>query len=59
MQPPHGGGGPGAGPIGVVEQLKDYLPTPVIVKDGDKYKREYNIPHSIGKVRSFTATLEF
>lgn len=50
---PHGGGGPGAGPIGVVEQLKDYLPTPVIVKDGDKYKREYNIPHSIGKVRSF------
>ncbi len=50
---PHGGGGPGAGPIGVVEQLKDYLPTPVIVKDWDKYKREYNIPHSIGKVRSF------
>ena len=50
---PHGGGGPGAGPIGVVEKLKDYLPSPVITKDGDKYKREYNIPHSIGKVRSF------
>lgn len=50
---PHGGGGPGAGPIGVVEKLKDYLPSPVIIKDGDKYKREYNIPHSIGKVRSF------
>ena len=50
---PHGGGGPGAGPIGVVEKLKDYLPSPVVVKDGDKYKREYNIPHSIGKVRSF------
>ena len=50
---PHGGGGPGAGPIGVVEKLKDYLPSPVITKDGGKYKREYNIPHSIGKVRSF------
>lgn len=50
---PHGGGGPGAGPIGVVEKLKDYLPNPVIVKDGDVYKREYNIPHTIGKVRSF------
>lgn len=50
---PHGGGGPGAGPIGVVEKLKDYLPSPVVVKEGDKYKREYNIPHSIGKVRSF------
>lgn len=50
---PHGGGGPGAGPIGVVEKLKDYLPSPVVVKEEGKYKREYNIPHSIGKVRSF------
>lgn len=50
---PHGGGGPGAGPIGVVEKLKDYLPSPVIdIKDG-KYFRNYNIKHSIGKVRSF------
>lgn len=50
---PHGGGGPGAGPVGVVEKLKDFLPSPTIIKDGDKYHREYNIPHSIGKVRSF------
>lgn len=50
---PHGGGGPGAGPIGVVEKLKDYLPTPTITFDGAKYRREYKIPHSIGKVRSF------
>ena len=50
---PHGGGGPGAGPVGVVAKLKDFLPSPVIVKEGDKYRREYNIPHSIGKVRSF------
>ena len=50
---PHGGGGPGAGPIGVVEKLKDYLPVPVVeCKDG-KYFRNYNLPNSIGKVRSF------
>ncbi len=50
---PHGGGGPGAGPVGVVEKLKDYLPSPVIeFKDG-KYIRNYDIKHSIGKVRSF------
>ena len=50
---PHGGGGPGAGPVGVVEKLKDYLPSPVIEFDGAKYYRNYNIKHSIGKVRSF------
>ncbi len=50
---PHGGGGPGAGPVGVVEKLKDFLPTPVIAYDGSKYYRNYNIPHSIGAVRSF------
>ena len=50
---PHGGGGPGAGPVCVVEKLKDYLPSPVIKKQGDKYIRNYKIEHSIGKVRSF------
>lgn len=50
---PHGGGGPGAGPVGVVEKLKDFLPTPIIEKQGDKYVRNYNLPSSIGKVRSF------
>lgn len=51
---PHGGGGPGAGPVCVVEKLKEFLPSPVIVKDGEeKYKRSYDIKHSIGKVRSF------
>ena len=50
---PHGGGGPGSGPVGVVEKLKDFLPVPVIEFDGDKYVRNYNLPHSIGKVRSF------
>ncbi len=50
---PHGGGGPGAGPVGVVEKLKDFLPTPVVERNGDMYVRNYNLPHSIGKVRSF------
>ena len=50
---PHGGGGPGAGPVGVKEFLKDMLPSPIIKKEGGKYYRDYNIKHSIGKVRSF------
>ncbi len=50
---PHGGGGPGAGPVCVVEKLKDYLPSPVIVFEDGKYRCDYNIKHSIGKVRSF------
>src|SRR5574344_1430078 len=50
---PHGGGGPGAGPIGVVEKLKDYLPVPVIDFDGKKYFREFNLEHSIGKTKGF------
>lgn len=50
---PHGGGGPGAGPVGVVESLKAYLPVPIIAFDGKKYYREFNLKHSIGKVRDF------
>jgi len=50
---PHGGGGPGAGPIGVVEKLKDFLPVPIIDYDGAKYFRNYNLKNSIGKVKAF------
>ena len=50
---PHGGGGPGAGPVGVVEKLREFLPTPSIEFDGKKYYRNYELKHSIGKVRSF------
>ena len=50
---PHGGGGPGAGPVGVVENLKEFLPIPVIEFDGDKYFRNYGLEHSIGNVRDF------
>lgn len=53
---PHGGGGPGAGPVGVVEKLKDYLPKPTIEFDGEKYYRNYDIPDSIGKIRSFSGS---
>ena len=50
---PHGGGGPGAGPVAVVEKLKDYLPTPVIEFDGKKFYRNYNLKNSIGSVKDF------
>lgn len=53
MATPHGGGGPGAGPVGVVENLKEFLPTPVVDFDGKKYFRNYNLKHSIGAVKGF------
>ena len=50
---PHAGGGPGSGPIGVVDKLKNYLPVPKIEFNGQKYLRNYNYPKSIGKVSTF------
>jgi glycine cleavage system P protein (glycine dehydrogenase) subunit 2 len=50
---PHGGGGPGAGPICVAEKLGPYLPMPIVDRDGDRYRLDYDRPHSIGRVRSF------
>jgi glycine dehydrogenase subunit 2 len=50
---PHGGGGPGAGPIAVAEKLAAYLPVPVVVRRPDGYGLEYDRPKSIGRVRSF------
>ncbi len=50
---PHGGGGPGAGPVGVASRLVDYLPTPTVERDGDRFFLDDNRPRSIGKVRSF------
>ncbi len=50
---PHGGGGPGAGPICVTDTLEAYLPSPAIVADGDEYRLCSNRPKSIGRVRSF------
>lgn len=50
---PHGGGGPGAGPVCVAEHLKEFLPVPVIAFDGKKYFRKSNLKHSIGSVKGF------
>ena len=54
---PHGGGGPGAGPVAVVEKLKDYLPTPIVDFDGEKYFRNYDLKNSIGSVKDFYGNL--
>jgi glycine dehydrogenase subunit 2 len=50
---PHGGGGPGAGPVAVKKELAPYLPGPVIEKDRDVYRLNDDRPHSIGKMRAF------
>ncbi|MCM3730661.1 aminomethyl-transferring glycine dehydrogenase subunit GcvPB [Fictibacillus nanhaiensis] len=50
---PHGGGGPGSGPVGVKAELIPFLPKPVLVKEDDVYKFEYNRPQSIGRVKPF------
>jgi glycine dehydrogenase subunit 2 len=50
---PHGGGGPGAGPIAVRKFLEPYLPLPVVERSGEKYRLVWNRPKSIGRVRSF------
>lgn len=50
---PHGGGGPGAGPVGVAKKLVPFLPRPLVQFDGQKYYLDYDGPQSIGRVRSF------
>lgn len=47
---PHGGGGPGAGPVAVTSRLEPFLPTPVLQKRGDQYLLDFNRPDSIGRV---------
>ncbi len=49
---PHGGGGPGAGPVGVKKHLTEFLPVPVISKKENEYYMDYDRPLSIGKVKS-------
>ena len=51
---PHGGGGPGAGPVGVSERLIPFLPTPTVEKrDDGSFFLDYNHAESIGRVRAF------
>jgi glycine dehydrogenase subunit 2 len=50
---PHGCGGPGSGPVGVVKSLVPHLPVPRVVKEGEHYDWDYNYPDSIGRVKAF------
>lgn len=50
---PHGGGGPGSGPVGVKKELIPFLPVPIVEKNKDEYVLNYNKPKSIGKVKNF------
>jgi glycine dehydrogenase subunit 2 len=50
---PHGGGGPGAGPVAVRRELEPFLPVPAVVRDGDLFRLDYDRPKTIGKVRGF------
>jgi glycine dehydrogenase subunit 2 len=50
---PHGGGGPGSGPVGVTEELSLFLPKPTVGENKGRYYLNYDIPKSIGRVRSF------
>ena len=48
---PHGGGGPGSGPVGVKSKLEKFLPVPRITKNKDSYSLEYDLSNSIGKIK--------
>jgi len=50
---PHGGGGPGAGAVGVKAHLAPFLPVPVVERDGERFRLDYDRPKSIGKIRAF------
>jgi glycine dehydrogenase subunit 2 len=50
---PHGGGGPGGGPVAVRREIEPFLPVPTVVRDGDRFRLDYDRPKSIGKVRGF------
>jgi len=50
---PHGGGGPGAGPVGVARKLADYLPVPVVARGKNGYALDYDLKHTIGPLKGF------
>jgi glycine dehydrogenase subunit 2 len=50
---PHGGGGPGSGPIAVSERIAPFLPRPLVVRRDFAYDLDYDIPKSIGRLRGF------
>jgi len=50
---PHGGGGPGSGPVAVVKELEPFLPVPRVVKELDSYRFVTNCPDTIGRIHTF------
>jgi glycine dehydrogenase subunit 2 len=54
---PHGGGGPGSGPVGVTAQLEPYLPVPLIAKGPEEFELEENRPHTIGRLNAFAGSM--
>lgn len=50
---PHGGGGPGAGPVGVKKILEPFLPVPIVVKEDEQYRLHYDVPATIGRVKGY------
>jgi glycine dehydrogenase subunit 2 len=55
---PHGGGGPGAGPVGVAEHLVDYLPAPIVARDADgSFRWDRDRPRSIGRLHGFNGNI--
>ncbi len=48
---PHGGGGPGAGPVGVSKKLEDYLPVPIVTRTDTAYHLDYEVPRTIGRLK--------
>ncbi len=50
---PHGGGGPGSGPVAVNNKLKSFLPVPIVTKTGDNYSLDYSLNETIGKVSGY------
>ncbi|NBO17840.1 MAG: aminotransferase class V-fold PLP-dependent enzyme [Proteobacteria bacterium] len=53
LSTPHGGGGPGGGPVGVKAFLRDYLPTPIAAHKEGRYYPDYALPNSIGRVKAY------
>ena len=50
---PHGGGGPGGGPVAVRAEIEPFLPVPAVVREGDAFRLDHDRPKSIGRVRGF------
>ena len=50
---PHGGGGPGSGPVGVAAHLAEFLPKPTVAKVGEKFVLQETMPNSLGKIKAF------